>query len=180
MKLLIASDIHGSEKFCRALVERLFEEGADKLVLLGDILYHGPRNELPDGYCPKGVISLLNPLSEKILCVRGNCDGEVDGMVLDFPVLAEYGYLYDGKKEIYTIHGHNIDRNFKKLPQGALVFFGHTHIPEFTVKDGYTLINPGSVSIPKESSPHSYILFDGESVVWKDVESGKEYKRENI
>ena len=180
MKLVIASDIHGSEKYCKALVERFYDEGADKLVLLGDVLYHGPRNDLPDGYLPKGVIALLNPLSDKILCVKGNCDGEVDGMVLDFPVLAEYGYIYDGKREIYLVHGHNIERNFKTLPKGALLFFGHTHIPEFTEKDGAYLINPGSVSIPKESSPHSYILYDGESVVWKDVETGKEYKRENI
>ncbi len=175
MKLLVASDIHGSEKYCKMLVDRFYEEGADKLILLGDILYHGPRNDLPDGYNPKGVISLLNPLSDKILCVRGNCDGEVDGMVLDFPVLAEYGYILGGNREIYLVHGHNIERNFSKLPEGAVLLFGHTHIPEHTAVCGYTKMNPGSTSIPKENSPHSYMTTDGKEFLWKDLTDGKVY-----
>ena len=106
MKWMIASDIHGSAFYCEKMLKAFEREQADKLLLLGDILYHGPRNDLPKGYAPKKVIELLNNIKEKILCVRGNCDAEVDQMVLEFPVLADYMLLFDGTCAIYATHGH--------------------------------------------------------------------------
>lgn len=171
MKILIASDIHGSATCCRALLSAFSREGADKLLLLGDILYHGPRNDLPEGYAPKEVISLLNPLKDKILCVRGNCDTEVDQMVLDFPILADYCLLYAGKRTIFATHGHLY--NEEKLPplaKGDILLHGHTHIPACKEGDGYLYLNPGSVSIPKKGSSRGYILLDGDTVLFKTLD----------
>ena len=176
-KILIASDIHGDAQTAQRLVEIYKESGAEKLVLLGDVLYHGPRNDLPAGYAPKRVIELLNPLKNEILCVRGNCDTEVDQMVLDFPVLADYAYLsFDGLR-IFATHGHNF--NTQKLPplaKGDILLHGHTHVPvvqEFG--DGNFYINPGSLSIPKESSPKSYILYEDRKFSFMSLD-GEEYK----
>ena len=176
-KILIASDIHGDAQTAQRLVEIYKESGAEKLVLLGDVLYHGPRNDLPAGYAPKRVIELLNPLKNEILCVRGNCDGEVDQMVLDFPILADYAYLsFDGLR-IFATHGHNF--NTQKLPplaKGDILLHGHTHVPvvqEFG--DGNFYINPGSLSIPKESSPKSYILYKDRKFSFMSLD-GEEYK----
>ena len=169
MKLMIASDIHGSAYYCRQLLEAYEREGAEKLLLLGDILYHGPRNDLPEGYAPKEVISLLNPLKDKILCVRGNCDTEVDQMVLSFPVLADYAVLWLDGKTVYATHGHNY--NEEKLPplsEGDILLNGHTHVPKCTDHGTYTYMNPGSVSIPKENSPHSYMIYENGKFLWKD------------
>ena len=109
MKLMIASDIHGSEIYCKKLLEAYKDEGAERLLLLGDILYHGPRNDLPKGYAPKKVIELLNEIKNEIFCVRGNCDTEVDQMVLDFPILADYAILTVGNRLVYATHGHNFN-----------------------------------------------------------------------
>ena len=114
MKLIIASDIHGSAYYCRMLLEAFKKENADRMLLLGDVLYHGPRNDLPREYAPKAVIAMLNPLKDKIFCVRGNCDTEVDQMVLDFPVLADYAVIVLDDRLIYATHGHNY--NEEKLP----------------------------------------------------------------
>jgi len=168
MKLLIASDIHGSSFYCKKLLEKYNDEKPDKMVLLGDILYHGPRNDLPRDYAPKDVIKMLNPLAKNILCVRGNCDTEVDQMVLDFPVLADYSVIFDGKITMYLTHGHHIE-NIKFVP-GDYVIAGHTHIPSFEKRDGYTYINPGSVSIPKEDSLNGYMIYENETFVWKDFD----------
>lgn len=161
MKLMIASDIHGSEYYCQRMLEAFEQHAADRLLLLGDILYHGPRNDLPKEYNPKAVIAMLNPLKEKLLCVRGNCDTEVDQMVLDFPVLANYALLYIDGKTLFATHGHvyNPD-NLPPLNDGDILLNGHTHIPAFENMDGYTYINPGSVSIPKNGSDHSYIIME--------------------
>ncbi len=167
MKLIIASDLHGSAYWCRKLVERIEAENPDRILLLGDILYHGPRNDLPDEYGPKAVISMLNPLSDKILCVRGNCDGEVDNMVLDFYVLGDTALICDGENILTATHGHHLDA--VKAPKGSVVLYGHTHIPDDTVKDGVRYINPGSVSIPKENSAHSYIVYENGKFEWKEL-----------
>lgn len=173
MKLFIASDIHGSEYYCRKMIERYKEEEYDKIILLGDILYHGPRNDLPRGYSPKEVISLLNELADKIICVRGNCDTEVDQMVLDFPVMSEYSWVLWENKAIILTHGH---KEYKELcRRGTTIFCGHTHIPEYREEDGILYINPGSVSIPKEGSPHSYMTYDGEKFEWRRIEDGGVY-----
>lgn len=181
MKLMIASDIHGSAYYCRMLAYALEKEKADRLLLLGDILYHGPRNDLPREYAPKSVISMLNPLKNKIFCVRGNCDTEVDQMVLDFPVLADYAVIPVGERVIYATHGHIY--NETKLPplcNGDILLNGHTHIPKCTKHSDYVYMNCGSVSIPKEDSPHSYMTYENGVFLWKNLENGKEYSRFEI
>lgn len=160
MKLLIASDIHGSAYWCRKLLEVYETEKPDKLVLLGDILYHGPRNDLPREYAPKAVIALLSPLAEKILCVRGNCEAEVDQMVLPFPCMAPYSQLLVEDKTFYLTHGHHENpRNLPRLNPGDVFLSGHTHVKEDIQVEGVRCLNPGSVSIPKDGS-HSCLVYD--------------------
>lgn len=176
MKLMIASDIHGSSYYCRRMVEAFEREKADKLLLLGDILYHGPRNDLPKDYAPKEVITMLNTLKDKILCVRGNCDTEVDQMVLEFPILADYAVLLVGAHTIYATHGHKYNEdNLPPLQKGDILFNGHTHVPKFVDHNNYVYMNPGSVSIPKESSEHSYMILDEGTFTWRVLDSGREY-----
>lgn len=173
MKWMIASDLHGSAYYCRKMLEAFEREGADRLFLLGDLLYHGPRNDLPREYAPKEVIPLLNGKKEKLLCVRGNCDAEVDQMVLEFPVLADYAVLPVGQRLIYATHGHIYNvRNLPPLAPGDVLLHGHTHVPAWTeFGQGNLYLNPGSVSIPKENSPHSYMTLEGNTMQWKELES---------
>ena len=175
MKLMIASDIHGSASCCRKMLEAYEKEQADRLVLLGDILYHGPRNDLPEEYAPKKVIAMLNPLREEFLCVRGNCEAEVDQMVLDFPVLADYCLLALDGLTIFATHGHVWNpQNLPPLKKGDILLCGHTHVPMCRVEENYIYMNPGSVSIPKEDSPHSYMTYENGLFRWKILE-GKTY-----
>lgn len=174
MKWLIASDIHGSAYYCKLLLERFHEENAERLIFLGDILYHGPRNDLPRDYAPKEVIAMLNPLAAKILCVKGNCESDVDGMVLDFPVDTENALLFAEGHTLYLTHGHKIRSDIAKMH--CILLNGHTHVPLCDESEGYLHLNPGSVSIPKEASPHSYMTFDGKTFHWKNVENGETYK----
>lgn len=173
MKWMIASDLHGSAYYCRRMLEAFEREGADRLFLLGDLLYHGPRNDLPREYAPKEVIPLLNGKKEKLLCVRGNCDAEVDQMVLEFPVLADYAVLPVGRRLIYATHGHIYHvKNLPPLAPGDVLLHGHTHVPAWTeFGQGNLYLNPGSVSIPKEDSPHSYMTLEGNTMQWKELES---------
>ena len=173
MKWMIASDLHGSAYYCRKMLEAFEREGADRLFLLGDLLYHGPRNDLPREYAPKEVIPLLNGKKEKLLCVRGNCDAEVDQMVLEFPVLADYAVLPVGQRLIYATHGHIYHvKNLPPLAPGDVLLHGHTHVPTWTeFGQGNLYLNPGSVSIPKEDSPHSYMTLEGNTMQWKELES---------
>ena len=173
MKWMIASDLHGSAYYCRKMLEAFEREGADRLFLLGDLLYHGPRNDLPREYAPKEVIPLLNGKKEKLLCVRGNCDAEVDQMVLEFPVLADYAVLPVGQRLIYATHGHIYHvKNLPPLAPGDVLLHGHTHVPAWTeFGQGNLYLNPGSVSIPKEDSPHSYMTREGNTMQWKELES---------
>lgn len=177
MKFLICSDIHGSAYYCRILLDRIEEEKADRVLLLGDILYHGPRNDLPKEYAPKAVIEMLNPLKEKLLCVRGNCDTEVDQMVLDFLVLADYAVVSVGDKLIYLAHGHNYnENNLPPMAKGDILLNGHTHVPKCTEHEDFIYMNPGSVSIPKEDSFHSYMTLENGVFKWKNLENGEVYK----
>lgn len=170
MKLMIASDIHGSAFYCAKLVEAVDREKPDKLLLLGDILYHGPRNDLPKEYSPKQVAAMLNRLSDKILCVRGNCEAEVDQMMLDFPVLADYAYLYIDGQTFLASHGHIFNEsNPPKLARGSILLNGHTHVPRYAEYENYTYVNCGSVSIPKENTPHSYVIFEENALYWKKL-----------
>ena len=181
MKWMIASDLHGSAYYCRQMIEAFRREGADRLLLLGDLLYHGPRNDLPEGYAPKEVIPLLNSLKPQLLCVRGNCDAEVDQMVLEFPILADYAVLPVGERLVYATHGHV--HNLKNLPPlapGDILLHGHTHIPAWTkFGDGNLYLNPGSLSIPKEGSAHSYMTLEGNTFCWKTLE-GNVYHTERL
>lgn len=177
MRYLIASDIHGALPAAEALTTRFHEEGADRLLLLGDLLYHGPRNPLPEGYAPAEVAKLLNGYADRITAVRGNCDAEVDQMVLDFPVLADYCVLPAGEKLIYATHGHIYNlKNLPPLAEGDILLHGHTHVPAWTeFGQGNIYLNPGSLSIPKENSPHSYMILENGVFYWKDVETGEIY-----
>lgn len=171
MKWMIASDIHGSELYLRKLLDAYNREKADRMLLLGDLLYHGPRNDLPEGYQPKKVIELLNSMKKEILCVRGNCEAEVDQMVLEFPVMAEYAILTAGRRMIFATHGHVFnERNLPPLHKGDILLHGHTHVPKCTEHEDYIYMNPGSVSIPKENSHHGYMIMEGQDFAWKDLE----------
>lgn len=172
MKLLIASDIHGAAGYCRRLLDAWDREGDCRLLLLGDILYHGPRNDLPPQYAPKEVLALLNARKDRIFCVRGNCDTEVDQMVLDFPILADYALLDLDGRLVYATHGHVY--NLSQLPPlqpGDILLHGHTHVPAWQPfgTDNFYL-NPGSVSIPKEQTPHSYLVLEGRTFTWKQLD----------
>lgn len=161
MKWMIASDIHGSAYFGAKLADRFEKEGAQRLILLGDLLYHGPRNDLPEGYAPKELIPILNGLKDRIFCVRGNCDSEVDQMVLEFPILSDYAVFAVGDTILYATHGHIFhEGHMPPLKKGSCFLYGHTHIPEMKEKDGYLFLNPGSVSIPKGGSENSYMIFE--------------------
>ena len=160
MKLVIASDIHGSAFWCRKLLQLCEEENPEKLILLGDILYHGPRNDLPQEYAPKQVIPMLGQWADKILCVRGNCEAEVDQMVLNFPCLADYSQLVADGKTFYLTHGHHQNPdNLPKLEDGSVFLYGHTHVKFDQVINGIRCLNPGSVSIPKDGS-HSCLVYE--------------------
>ena len=171
MKLFIASDIHGSAYYCRQMIEAFKAEKADRMLLLGDILYHGPRNDLPQEYAPKEVIAMLNQLKEKILCVRGNCDTEVDQMVLEFPIMADYAIIPLDKRLVYATHGHRLNtKTPPPLQPGDILLHGHTHIPAWEqFGDGNLYLNPGSVSIPKNGSAHSYMTLKDGTFQWKDL-----------
>ncbi len=180
MKFLIASDIHGSAYYCEKLLEAFKKENADRMILLGDILYHGPRNDLPRDYAPKKVIEMLNPLRDKLLCVRGNCDTEVDQMVLDFPVLAEYALLPIDDKIIFITHGHKFNlTNLPAISKGDILLHGHTHVPKCEETDTCIYMNPGSVSIPKEDSPHGYMTLCDNTFLWKNFD-GEIYMQYSI
>lgn len=171
MKILIASDIHGSAYYCAQLINAFNREKADKLLILGDILYHGPRNPLPEGYEPKKVIDTLNAIKDKILCVRGNCDGEVDQMVLSFPIMADYCLLFVNGRTVFATHGHLYNEgNLPALNKGDVLLHGHTHVPTCKQTDKYVYMNPGSVSIPKGGSLNSYMTLTDGVFEWKTLD----------
>lgn len=184
MKFVIASDIHGSATWCKKFLEAAEQENADRILLLGDVLYHGPRNDLPEGYAPKEVIAMLNPLAEHIICVRGNCEAEVDQMVLDFPCMADSSVVFDpaathapdgteldgpAQRELFLTHGHvfgagfhNSVNNLPALPTGSILLYGHTHqkVSEPAINNpDIWAFNPGSVSIPKDGT-HSFGIYE--------------------
>ena len=180
MRLMIASDIHGSAKWCEQLLEAWQREKPDRLVLLGDLLYHGPRNDLPEGYVPKEVIAMLNDIAPHLLCVRGNCEAEVDQMVLSFPVMADYSVLLVDGHSIYVTHGHvHNEDNPPPLQPGDILLCGHTHIPCCHRHEDFIYVNPGSVSIPKQNTPHSYTMLEDGRMVWKDL-YGREFMQEKL
>ena len=169
MKLVIASDIHGSATWCAEVLRVVEDTNPDKIVLLGDLLYHGPRNPLPDGYAPAEVAAMLNPLAEQIVSVRGNCDAEVDQMMLEFPCMADYAWIVDGDRRLYCTHGHLWDPdNLPPLPAGSAFVYGHFHVKRNEMVDGIRLFNPGSAGLPKDGS-HSVGLYDNGSFEFREL-----------
>ena len=174
MKYIIASDIHGSAYWCQKLIDAFKKEKANKLILLGDILYHGPRNDLPLEYNPKSVIEMLNNLKGKVISVRGNCDSEVDAMVLNFPIIADFAMIPCENSTVFLTHGHIYNEaNLPPIYNGDVLVHGHTHIPICKKESSYFIINPGSVSIPKENSHHGYMTFDSKSFILKDFDGNE-------
>ena len=171
MKWIIASDLHGNAGACTQLLRRFDEEGADKLILLGDLLYHGPRNPLPDGYAPADVATQLAPYSDRIFCVRGNCDSEVDQAVLSFPMLEGSGILYDRKRLFYLYHGH---QNLEALPMPNVdvLVQGHTHVAVLDTHSRPVRLNPGSVGIPKDGTRGTYALLSEDTLSICDLVDG--------
>ena len=180
MKWLIASDIHGSALYAERLMAAFERENAQRMLLLGDLLYHGPRNALPEGYDPPRVIALLNERKDRLLCVRGNCEAEVDQMVLRFPVLADYALLPLENRLIFITHGHLYnEEHLPPLQKGDILLHGHTHVPACREYEDFVYLNPGSVSIPKENSPHSYMTLENGLFTWRTLE-GEAYREYRV
>lgn len=168
---MFASDIHGSAYYCRQMLKAYEEEKAERLVLLGDLLYHGPRNDLPKEYAPKEVIQMLNAHKNELYVVRGNCEAEVDQMVLEFPVLADYCILVIDGLTFYATHGHVYNQNhLPPMKNGDILIHGHTHVLKAEAMDGYILLNPGSTSIPKEGNPPTYAVLEDKVFKIKDFD----------
>lgn len=171
MKWMIASDIHGSAYYCKKMINRYKAERADRLLLLGDLLYHGPRNDLPKDYAPKEVITILNGMKDELFCVRGNCEAEVDQMVLDFPVMADYALFDLGTRTMFVTHGHIYNaENLPKLKKGDILLHGHTHVRVMEDMGEYIYLNPGSISIPKQNQVNSYMMFEDGVFTTKDLD----------
>lgn len=180
MKLFIASDLHGSEYYVNHLIDRWQEERPCQTLLLGDYLYHGPRNDLPTDYHTKKTAAYLNALAPAPLCVRGNCDGEVDQRMLDFPILTEQAVIFTEGRKFFLTHGHHLDELKPLLQEGNVVLSGHTHIPCFKKENGIYYVNPGSVSIPKGGSEASYLTYESGVFRWKRVETGEIVRTETL
>ena len=183
MKFFFASDLHGSAFACEQILARFEAEKADRLFLLGDLLYHGPRNDLPECYRPKEVIQMLNAFATAPLCVRGNCDAEIDQMVLSFPIMADYALLpLTDACCAFLTHGHLF--NTALVPPhkaGDVLIHGHTHIHGVFPREDYVYINPGSAALPKEGQPKSYMGYEDGAFEIKGLEDGKtlvEYRLE--
>ena len=170
MKFVIASDIHGSAFWCEKLMAVIGEVKPDQILLLGDLLYHGPRNDLPRDYAPKKVIPMLSAYKDKIICVRGNCEAEVDQMVLPFSCMADCALVSADGLTLYLSHGHHHSPdNLPPLGEGAVFLSGHTHVKLDEVKNGIRCLNPGSVSIPKDGS-HSCLVLDNGQFTFRILE----------
>ncbi len=169
MKYLVFSDVHGSIDSLRKVIEFYKNNAISKMFILGDLLYHGPRNDIPEGYAPKQVISLINQYKDKIIMVKGNCEAEVDQMVLDFHIYNKKK-LYINNRNIYLVHGHHLDKDNNSYQNNDIVFYGHTHVSKYEVINGVRYINPGSTTIPKENTKKSFIVFDEKNITLYDID----------
>jgi putative phosphoesterase len=168
MKILCISDIHGSLPALKASIDAFHREQCSQIVILGDLMYHGPRNPLPDGYNPAEVASLINTFKDRIIAVRGNCDSEVDQMLVEYPMMETYAQISDSALNIFLTHGHVFGPDRRPpLPEGSILAFGHTHIPVAEKSGSIWLFNPGSVSLPKKGYAASYGIYDGRSLYVK-------------
>ncbi|MGK0469276.1 phosphodiesterase [Clostridium sp.] len=170
MKIFLISDIHGSLFFLEKALDRCNEEGASYIVLLGDALYHGPRNPLPKGYNPQAVASLLNDYKDKILAVRGNCDSEVDQMLIEYPMMSDYSIILLDNRRLFLTHGHIYnENNMPSLSENDVMIHGHTHLPIAKKHNGIYILNPGSITLPKEDYPNSYAILEDDLFQIKDL-----------
>ncbi|WP_232696520.1 phosphodiesterase [Brevibacillus daliensis] len=175
MKLVFLSDIHGSLTFAKKGIEAFEREEADYLILLGDLMYHGPRNALPEEYLPAEVANLLNRFKDNVIAVRGNCDSEVDQMLIEFPMMSDYHIILTEKRRLLITHGHIYhENNHPYLSNGDVLIHGHTHVPVAKASEGLYIINPGSLAIPKENHPHTYGVYQDDTFTIKTL-SGEEY-----
>ena len=180
MKWFIASDIHGSAYYCEKMLDAFRREKADRMLLLGDLLYHGPRNDLPKEYDTTAVTAMLTAYKEQITAVRGNCDAEVDQWVLSFPILADFTLIHDAPVPIFATHGHLYNEtSLPPLTNGTVLLHGHTHTPKCVPHENYVYMNPGSVSLPKDNTPRGYMVYENSVFIWKDLD-GEEYMRHQI
>lgn len=175
MKYLIFSDLHGGKKEAELIVHLMEKEHCDQMICLGDVLYHGPRNDLPEGYHPKGVIPLLNQWNDKIICIQGNCDAEVDQMVLNFKLNTFLDITMNGFS-VHLEHGHHLEEYHGKKD---IIFYGHTHIPVIEKKENQWFVNPGSITLPKGGHPKSYIIMDESNLFLYSID-GKLLKECNL
>ena len=170
MKLFFMSDIHGSLKYAKLGVDAFINENADYMVILGDVLYHGPRNPLPEEYNPKEVANLINKYKNKIIGVRGNCDADVDQMLLEYPCMMDYNVILADGKRVFITHGHIYnEKNMLNMAEDDVLIYGHTHIPVAKKENYIYVINPGSISYPKENNPHSYGILEDNVFYIKDI-----------
>ena len=179
MKYMIASDIHGSSYYCQKLMDAYKYEKPDRLILLGDILYHGPRNPLPRDYNPKEVAELLNKYKNKIIAVRGNCDSEVDQMLIEFPIMSDFSQIVIDNHRFFLTHGHIYNcNNLPNISKGDILCHGHTHVPLAEEYSDIVIFNPGSITFPKENYKKSYGLYDNNMLKIIDFNGDiiKEYK----
>ena len=174
MKILFLSDIHGMAPTLEKVLAHADKLNADRLVILGDVLYHGPRNGVPDRYNPPAAVEMLNARKDMILAVRGNCDAEVDQMLLNFPIMADYAEFYSDTQRFFFTHGHLWnEKNLPDIPAGTILAHGHTHIPVLkTLANGITIFNPGSISLPKEDFPQSFGFYDGKNLTVRRLDDG--------
>lgn len=170
MKYLICSDVHGSFSAAEKLIKQFNDLACDYIVMLGDVLNFGPRNPFPDNYSPPKVADLFNLYKDKFIAVRGNCDGEVDQMVLDFPLLSDYALVVDEGKRLFFTHGHVYSpEKMPKLGKNDFFFYGHTHVRNLEKRDGIVICNPGSASMPKDNKPASFIIYESGEISFHDL-----------
>jgi uncharacterized protein len=171
MKIFFMSDLHGSLYYTKKALDNFKKENADYIVILGDELYHGARNPLPSEYNPKEVAQLLNEFADKIIAIRGNCDSEVDEMVLDFPMMATYSIILYDNRRLFLTHGHIYNEdNLPNLSGGDVFIYGHTHISKAEKQGAIFIINPGSITFPKGNCTNSYGVLEESTFKLKDLD----------
>ena len=170
MRYMIISDIHGSSLFLEKALDIFKKESYDFLIILGDILYHGPRNPIPEGHNPQAVVKLLNDISDKIIACRGNCEAEVDQMLLNFPCMSDYSQVINDDVRLFATHGHLYSAdNFPKSAHKQIFLYGHTHLWELKKEENLLICNPGSITLPKENRPHTYAIYENDTLTVYDL-----------
>lgn len=171
MKIMVISDIHGSLYYLNKIIKIFKKNEYDYILILGDELYHGPRNDLPKEYNPKETAKVLNELRDKIIAVRGNCDAEVDQIMLEYPIMSDYTIILSNRKKIFATHGHIYnDEKMPYLSKGDIFLYGHTHIYRLELKNGIYILNPGSISLAKNGNENTYGVLENDVFYIKNLE----------